>query len=701
MASIHQLARAGDKQGVASALGGGSATVNDEDASGNRALHLAAGAGHADVVALLLGYSPSVDAQNAEGNTALHEAAKGGHVDIVVILISNSAEVNQKNNNSMTPLHYAVLGGHAKVILKLVDQGAHINTTNTKGQTPLHVAASEGNIDMVAFLLDKGAPANVRDSQGSTALASIPLADRILPPLPSSPAASSSSSTHSFMADIKSITFTSDAKQAEEYYTDVVFTVDTQKIHAHRNIVASRCPKLRKMFRGGAAPEEVEIKDTTFNAFQGALEFIYSDDVDNVRREDPDLRSVLSLLLAADRYQLVQLRTLCEAVITRNLSTASLAEVWSSTRANKTVAPLLYQSACQLVAANWDTVATFKGVGADMNKDELVDMVRQLAGVVRKPVKVESKPLPPAPAPTPKHSAPAKPAPSPSAHTAVAPESGVRLLMEGSKNLKQAKEIVRQMFAKKTQAWPFLVPVDPVALGIPDYPLIITNPMDLGTIDNRLKNAYYHEVEEFASDVRLVFDNACTYNLPGSDIVNYANQLRHLFEQRYNTFKWEVSPGKVSEYSFPSPSVSKKPPPKKPAPSPSQFAAPTVPSPHVKAEHRAHRTDEHAVEMTFDEKKLLGEKMNQLTADQLARVVAIISENRPSGVAGNDEDIEIDMNDLDAGTLRKLEGFVDSCLPEGKKKSKKHRGQDDDVVIDDDDKKHKKKHKHNGNHPDE
>jgi hypothetical protein len=35
------------------------------------------------------------------------------------------------------------------------------------------------------------------------------------------------------------------------------------------------------------------------------------------------------------------------------------------------------------------------------------------------------------------------------------------------------------------QASPFLQPVDPIALGIPDYPTIITRPMDLSTIQVR------------------------------------------------------------------------------------------------------------------------------------------------------------------------------------------------------------------------
>lgn len=40
-------------------------------------------------------------------------------------------------------------------------------------------------------------------------------------------------------------------------------------------------------------------------------------------------------------------------------------------------------------------------------------------------------------------------------------------------------------------AWPFIKPVDTKRLNIPDYHTIIERPMDLNTIDKRLKSTYY------------------------------------------------------------------------------------------------------------------------------------------------------------------------------------------------------------------
>ena len=41
------------------------------------------------------------------------------------------------------------------------------------------------------------------------------------------------------------------------------------------------------------------------------------------------------------------------------------------------------------------------------------------------------------------------------------------------------------------KASPFLLPVDPVALGIPSYPEIVKHPMDISTITDKLKNGHY------------------------------------------------------------------------------------------------------------------------------------------------------------------------------------------------------------------
>lgn len=53
----------------------------------------------------------------------------------------------------------------------------------------------------------------------------------------------------------------------------------------------------------------------------------------------------------------------------------------------------------------------------------------------------------------------------------------------------------------------FNVPVDPDALGIPQYREIIKNPMDLGTVKGKMEGGFYTGIEPLEKDVNLIFDN--------------------------------------------------------------------------------------------------------------------------------------------------------------------------------------------------
>lgn len=88
--------------------------------------------------------------------------------------------------------------------------------------------------------------------------------------------------------------------------------------------------------------------------------------------------------------------------------------------------------------------------------------------------------------------------------------------------------------------WVFSKPVDPVALKIPDYFDIISDPMDLGTIKSKLENNEYSCAEEFASDVNLTFANAMRYNPPTNEVNHMARNLDRMFRTRWKLVvdKW-------------------------------------------------------------------------------------------------------------------------------------------------------------------
>jgi len=105
-----------------------------------------------------------------------------------------------------------------------------------------------------------------------------------------------------------------------------------------------------------------------------------------------------------------------------------------------------------------------------------------------------------------------------------------------SAELEQCYKILKEI-QKKDEAYAFLEPVDWKELNIPDYPQIITNPMDLVTIETKLHSNQYANAYDFAKDMRLVWSNAKEYNKPGSGIFTVAVQLGKFWERRFAKIK--------------------------------------------------------------------------------------------------------------------------------------------------------------------
>jgi bromodomain-containing factor 1 len=100
--------------------------------------------------------------------------------------------------------------------------------------------------------------------------------------------------------------------------------------------------------------------------------------------------------------------------------------------------------------------------------------------------------------------------------------------------------------------WPFAMPVDPVALGIPDYFTVIKQPMDLSTIRKKLDTGAYSRPEQFEGDIRTMFANCYAYNQPDSDVYRLGKELEAIFDA-----KWAQKPqAKAKEHPVPAPLAS-------------------------------------------------------------------------------------------------------------------------------------------------
>ena len=74
------------------------------------------------------------------------------------------------------------------------------------------------------------------------------------------------------------------------------------------------------------------------------------------------------------------------------------------------------------------------------------------------------------------------------------------------------------LLLQNNEAWIFKEPVNTETTGATDYYQVIKEPMDFGTMRDKLKRHAYRKIEEFIRDMRLVFGNCLKYNGPDSTI---------------------------------------------------------------------------------------------------------------------------------------------------------------------------------------
>lgn len=82
-------------------------------------------------------------------------------------------------------------------------------------------------------------------------------------------------------------------------------------------------------------------------------------------------------------------------------------------------------------------------------------------------------------------------------------------------------------------AWIFKDPVDEKKLGIADYFTIIKNPMDFGTMREKLKNHEYLCIEDFVRDIHLTFSNCMKYNGVESRVGEMCRNVQHDFKHHF------------------------------------------------------------------------------------------------------------------------------------------------------------------------
>ncbi|XP_013042159.1 bromodomain testis-specific protein isoform X1 [Anser cygnoides] len=104
-----------------------------------------------------------------------------------------------------------------------------------------------------------------------------------------------------------------------------------------------------------------------------------------------------------------------------------------------------------------------------------------------------------------------------------------------SEQLKHCNEILREMFSEKhsAYAWPFLKPVGVASFSLGKEQGITKCSTDLGTIKKKMDNFEYRDIQEFATDVRLMFMDYYKRNSPDHEAVAMARKLQDVFEMHF------------------------------------------------------------------------------------------------------------------------------------------------------------------------
>ena len=140
--------------------------VNVNGGNERTSMHVAARAGHADILSLLLEHGAHPDVRTVQGQTPLHRASYTGKVEAGQRLLDLGADINARTDSGTTPLVWAVYYDHVEFTQMLLKRGA--TQVNPRGRTPLHWAVEKGKIQTVRLLLEHGADVNARDEDGRT-----------------------------------------------------------------------------------------------------------------------------------------------------------------------------------------------------------------------------------------------------------------------------------------------------------------------------------------------------------------------------------------------------------------------------------------------------------------------------------------------------------------------------------------------------
>ncbi|KAI4626784.1 hypothetical protein J4E83_003937 [Alternaria metachromatica] len=280
--------------------------------------------------------------------------------------------------------------------------------------------------------------------------------------------------------------------------------------------------------------------------------------------------------------------------------------------------------------------------------------------------------------------------------------------------LKFCESVLTELMKPKYSAvtYPFIAPVDPVALNIPSYLKIIKKPMDFGTIEKNLKNGVYQSAKDFYADAQLVFHNCYKFNPEGDAVNQMGHKMEDLFESLWKEkADWLAQHAPAPEHS-PSDLYSdeedeedeeeeeidpaqaqflaiqqqiaqlnataqqllqqqtggKRTSPKLPGKKKKAVAPPAkrkslplaVPPPAKPIKTAPVKKAKAPAPLSFAQKQEISEGISTLGDLDMRKAVQIIRNGCPHLATVNDDEMELDMDEINDDTLRELLRFIKS-----------------------------------------
>lgn len=216
---------------------------------------------------------------------------------------------------------------------------------------------------------------------------------------------------------------------------------------------------------------------------------------------------------------------------------------------------------------------------------------------------------------------------------------------KGAEAYKKCEKILNEL-KKHPCAEPFLI-----ARNDEEYIKIVKEPMDLATVNKKLKSSQYTTSGQFAKDIKKIWDNSFAINQNGTDAFVATNEISKYFE---NLFK------EVGDVSFEQNENMEVQEPKK--------AATRVPYITKKTMGNVQPKSQLEKPMTIQEKAMLKMNIMKLPPDKLAGIIDIIRD--VVDMTQHRETLEFDIDTLPTRNCRELEQYVKKNIPSSVKSGK-------------------------------